>query len=128
MPGQARLGIGLHRSGQRLVDAQGFLAAAIGLAGHIDHRDDGALLAIAVQFNRLAHRLGQGPAFEQADFTVARPGERVVRIRHHGNEARRAVVQLAVDDPQRGGIARQCFAAGQARQPVQGTVHGASPW
>ncbi|MNN98622.1 hypothetical protein D3C81_2180540 [compost metagenome] len=67
MPGQSRLGIGLHGCGQGLVDAQGFLAAAIGLARHIDDRDDGAFLAITVQYDRLAHRLGQAPAFEQAD-------------------------------------------------------------
>ncbi|MNE45254.1 hypothetical protein D3C80_1395300 [compost metagenome] len=128
VPGQPRLGVGLHGTGQCLVNAQRFLAAAIGLAGHIDYRDNGTLLAVTVSRHRLAHRLGQAPAFKQADFTRAGTGEWIAGIRHHGDEARQAVVQLAVDHPQRCGVTWQGLSAGQARQPVQGTVHWASPW
>ncbi|MCY1311549.1 hypothetical protein D9M70_618630 [compost metagenome] len=128
MPGEARSGIGIHRAGQGLVNPQGFLTAAVGLARYVHQRHQHALGAVMISLDGLIHRLGQPPAFQQADFAVAGAGEGILRIRHHGDEARRTVAQLTVHHLHRGRKAGQFIASGEAAQPVQSTAHCCSPW
>jgi hypothetical protein len=72
MPLQPRRGIGGGRAGQRLVNAERFLAAAVGLAWRVDNGDDGALdRCVAVRVDDLMHGARQRPAFQQSHFAVA---------------------------------------------------------
>ncbi|MDT4844216.1 hypothetical protein FQZ97_781670 [compost metagenome] len=129
MPGESGAGIGIHRASQGLVDAQGLLAAAVGLARHVHQGHQHAFAgAIAIGLDGLIHRLGQAPAFQQADLASAGAGEGVLRIGHHGDEARSAVAQFAVHHLHRGRKTSLFFAGGQAAQPVQSTAHCCSPW
>ncbi|MDT4828183.1 hypothetical protein FQZ97_615540 [compost metagenome] len=128
VPGEAGAGIGVHRAGQGLVNPQGFLAAAIGLAGYVHQGHQHALGSVAVGFDGLIHCLGQAPAFQQPDLAAAGAGEGILRVGHHGDEARGAAAQFAIDDFHRSREAAQFIAAGQAAQPVQSTAHCCSPW
>ncbi|MNF87509.1 hypothetical protein D3C84_699770 [compost metagenome] len=127
--GEAGAGIGVHRAGQGLVNPQGLLTAAVGLAGYVHQRHQYALgRQLAVGLDGLIHRLGQAPALQQADLTIAGAREGILRIRHHGDEARGTVAQFAVHHLHRSGKATNRFAAGKAAQPVQSTAHCCSPW
>ncbi|MCY1224692.1 hypothetical protein D9M72_368610 [compost metagenome] len=100
MAGQPRLGIGSDSAGQRLVDAERFFAPAVGLAGRIDDRHDGALdRQFAVCFDRFAHRARQRPAFEQTGLAMTCPREAAVGVRHQCDPANRGPRQFAVGNP-----------------------------
>ena len=106
------------------MDAEGFFAAAVGLAGHIDDSDDGPLVASG---DGLIDSLGQAPAFEQADFAIARPREAVLRVSHHGDKAHLLLTQYTVGNPQRRGQTVYRWSAGaQCVEPLQ-TSHERSP-
>jgi hypothetical protein len=78
MPGQSGAGITVGRTGQGLMNAEGFFATAVSLARDIDDGDDRALLRfVAIGRDDVIHRLGQAPAFEQADFAVASTWKRL---------------------------------------------------
>lgn len=106
MPGQARLGVGPGGPGQGLVDAIGFLAATIGLAGHVYQGDQGA-------FHRGASILGDGllngpsqaPTLQQTDLALAGARKGILGIRYHRQPARGASGQFEVGDAQGGGQA-----------------------
>ena len=73
VPGQPCAGIAIHRAGEGLMNAEGFFAAAIGLARHVDHGDHHTLVRlVAIGRNHLVQRLAQSPAFEQTDLAIAR--------------------------------------------------------
>ncbi|MNR62809.1 hypothetical protein D3C85_1849310 [compost metagenome] len=72
------------------MDAEGFFAPAIGLTRHIDDSDQGAFLRfVLVSSDDLIHRLGQTPAFEQTDLTMASADKTVFRVSHHGDKPHR---------------------------------------
>ncbi|MNQ83924.1 hypothetical protein D3C85_990290 [compost metagenome] len=124
VPGQTGLGIAVDGTGQGLMDTQGFLAAAIGLARHIDDGDQGALdRPVAVGGDRFIHRPGQAPAFQQADFAVAGTGERVGGVGDHGDKAHWLPAQYPVGDFQGCGQAGDLVGvAAQGVEPDQATL------
>ncbi len=135
MPGESGAGVGIHRPGQRLVDTQGLLAAAVGLARHVDDGQQRALARrLAVGLQRLVDGGGQAPALEQPDLALASARERIVGIGHDGQETHRVAVQLGIGDAQRSRIAgTRREATGQRLEPGQATgserlAHVASPW
>ncbi len=135
MAGQTCAGIGVHRAGQRLMDAIGFLTAAIGLARHVDDGDQRALVRlVAIRLDGLIHRLGQAPAFEQADLAIAGAGEGVVGIGDHRQIAHRLPRQFTIGYPQRGRQTLQRLdIASQGLEPVQAALllcncHVHAPW
>ena len=135
MAGQPGAGVAVHRTGQRLVDAEGLLAAAVGLAGHVDHGDHRALdRRVAVGFDHLVQRAAEAPAFEQADLAAAGAREAVGGIRHHRDVTGRLAAEGGVDHAYRGRVARLLGGAGgQGAQPVQAALrkdgaHAWSPW
>jgi len=106
------------------VNAQGFFATAVGLAWHIDDGDDRALVTTG---DGLIDRLGQAPAFQQADFAVACAGEAVVRVGDHGDKTHRLLTQYAIGDFQRVRQPGHRRGAGtQCVEPLH-TSHGRSP-
>ncbi len=124
VPGQTCTGITVGGSGQGLMDTEGFFATAVGLAGHIDDGDDGAFVATG---DGLIDGLGQPPAFEQADFAIARPREAVLYVRDHGDKAHRLLTQYTVGNPQRlRQTVYQWSAGAQCVEPLQPS-HGRSP-
>jgi hypothetical protein len=71
-------------------------------ARHVDYCDDRALLFTrAIRIHDLTHRARHFPSFDETDLAAARPRERIVRIGHHGDEARGMVPQPRIDDPHR---------------------------
>ena len=133
MTGQPGAGITVGGTGQGLMNTEGFFAAPVGLARHIDDGDQGAFLQLVLIGNDdVIHRLGQAPAFEQPDFTMAGTHEPVVWIGHHGDEARGLFTHKSIRHFQRGrqtsdrpGIAAQGVEPVQAPQGIR--THERSP-
>jgi len=127
MPLQPRRGIGSGRAGQGLVDPERFLAAAIGLAGCVDDRDDGALdRTIAVGGHGVMHGARQRPAFEQPYLALPGAREGAGGIGHHRDQARGAAGDLHVGHLDRRRIAGQSRGvAAQGGQPGVAPARGA---
>ena len=116
--GQACGSVGVRRCSQREVDAVGLLAAAVGLACHIDDGDDGALLFLpCIGTHGIAHGTRKLPAFDEADFTVACAGEAVLGIGHDGDVASRLTRERGIDDLQRAAVTRHRCADGERAHP-----------
>ncbi|KPW90944.1 lipoprotein [Pseudomonas syringae pv. coryli] len=81
------------------MDTERFLATPVGLARDVDDGNQCAFFgAVAILLDDLVHRLGQAPAFQQADFALTRPGKAVVGIGNHGNETHRLLAEKTVGD------------------------------
>ncbi|MCY1420957.1 hypothetical protein D9M71_365960 [compost metagenome] len=134
MTGQTGTGVTARRCGQRLMNAEGFFAATVSLARHVDDGDQGAFAGLAlIGGDDFIHGLGQAPAFEQPHFAIACTDEAVFRVGHHCDETHRLIAQRTVRDLQRSRQAFDRFRPGtQGVEPVQTTqgirAHGRSPW
>ena len=122
--GQTGFGISASRPGQRLVNAESFFAAAIGLAWHIDHGDDRPFdWLVGVGGNGFINHFRQRPAFQQADFAAGGARVVVVSIRDHGDKTHVFAINLAVCHLDgRAQAAHQRRVGRQFVQPQRGAV------
>ena len=122
--GKTGFGVGACRPGQRLVDAESFFAAAIGLARDINYRDDRPFdRPIGVGGDGFVDHFRQRPAFQQSDFAAGGARVVVVSVRHHGDKADAFAINLAICDlHRRAQTTHQRRVGRQFIQPQRGAV------
>ncbi len=97
MSSQARFGIGASCAGKRLMNAERLFASTVGLARHVDDRDNRALhVAVFICVDGFIHHLRQRPALQQPDFAARGARVVVVCIGHHGDQTYALAVEFAV--------------------------------